>query len=305
MAKRRKKKILRKTRRQIKNSSAVFLCGFSILFFGLLIFLYINSINQQKSSVSVFPQNPSQGGTVVIKIKSDSAKVEANFDGKKITFLKTNDFSGLVALVGVDAKTAPGTHKIDIKFWGGARVKKEINVAKADFPSFKITGETNADVSSNIVNKDNPSLYRALFSSSSVAYFNSPFSYPLSNIRKSGFDFGDLLNFPNNKLQHLGVDLSAPFRAKVYTINSGKVVFADNLPDYGKSIIIDHGLGIFSLYLHLDEFVARPGQIVKQGEAIGFSGDTGYSSGPHLHFSIKVDGSSVDPLIFIEATKSI
>ncbi|TSD01862.1 MAG: peptidase M23, partial [Parcubacteria group bacterium Athens0714_26] len=72
---------------------------------------------------------------------------------------------------------------------------------------------------------------------------------------------------------------------------------------YGKTLIIDHGLGIFSLYLHLDEFKVLNGKGVKRGELVGLSGNTGYSISPHLHFSIKANGASVDPLKFIETTK--
>jgi murein DD-endopeptidase MepM/ murein hydrolase activator NlpD len=81
------------------------------------------------------------------------------------------------------------------------------------------------------------------------------------------------------------------------------VRFAKELDIYGKTLIIDHGLGIFSLYLHLNQFKVLQEEQVKRGDTIALSGSTGYSITPHLHFSIKVKGVSVDPLRFIEITR--
>jgi murein DD-endopeptidase MepM/ murein hydrolase activator NlpD len=106
-------------------------------------------------------------------------------------------------------------------------------------------------------------------------------------------------------MQHFGVDLAAKKDTEVFAINDGRVVLAENLSNYGKTIIIDHGLGIFSLYLHLDNFDVSVDQLVKNGQKIGLSGDTGASTGPHLHFSIRNSGSRVDPLLFIQTASSI
>jgi murein DD-endopeptidase MepM/ murein hydrolase activator NlpD len=114
------------------------------------------------------------------------------------------------------------------------------------------------------------------------------------NIRKSG----------DVSLQHLGVDLDANTGTPVYAINDGKVTgVLEGLINYGNTVIIDHGLGIFSLYLHLDEFKVSLGQTVKKDDVIGLSGNTGYSIAPHLHFSIKLNGASVDPVKFINSAK--
>ena len=124
-------------------------------------------------------------------------------------------------------------------------------------------------------------------------------------MRAGGFAFGDFIGFGKYKLQHLGVDLKAPEKTEIYAVNDGKVVLTANLSNYGKTVIIDHGLGIFSMYLHLEEFKVSLGQMVGRGQTIGLSGDTGYVTGPHLHFSMRVDGTRVDPVGFITATKKL
>ncbi|MCX6722163.1 MAG: M23 family metallopeptidase [Candidatus Staskawiczbacteria bacterium] len=124
-------------------------------------------------------------------------------------------------------------------------------------------------------------------------------------MKQSGFSFGKFISFAQYKLQHFGIDLKAPEKTNIYAVNDGKVVLTSSLPDYGKTVIIDHGLGIFSMYLHLDEFKVSVGDMVKNEHIIGLSGDSGYSSAPHLHFSIRVDGSRVDPIAFIQTTQKM
>ena len=136
-----------------------------------------------------------------------------------------------------------------------------------------------------------------------VAYATKPFINPLSEIAIVGA-YGEIRKSGKLKIQHLGVDLKATTGTPVLAVDDGKVVFIRSSPDYGNTLIIDHGLGVYSLYLHLSEFKVQLGQMVKQGDTVALSGDTGYATGPHLHFSIKIRGASVDPLKFIETTQS-
>jgi murein DD-endopeptidase MepM/ murein hydrolase activator NlpD len=95
---------------------------------------------------------------------------------------------------------------------------------------------------------------------------------------------------------HLGYDLASTARAQVPAANDGVVVFADDLGIYGNTVIIDHGLALFSLYGHLSEIGVERGRPVARGEAIGRSGATGLAGGDHLHFAMLVGGVFVDPL---------
>ena len=116
-------------------------------------------------------------------------------------------------------------------------------------------------------------------------------------------DFGNIRKSESSSIQHLGVDLKADTGTPVYAVNDGVVRFSEDLNTYGKTLIIDHGLGIFSLYLHLNEFKVFSEQRIEQDDIMGFSGNTGYSIAPHLHFSIKVNGANIDPLKFIDLTE--
>jgi len=94
---------------------------------------------------------------------------------------------------------------------------------------------------------------------------------------------------------HLGEDLASLNNAAIEAANGGIVVFTGPLGIYGNSVLIDHGMGLFSLYGHLSVIDARVGQAVRRGSVIGRSGHTGLAGGDHLHFSILVGGQFVDP----------
>jgi murein DD-endopeptidase MepM/ murein hydrolase activator NlpD len=95
---------------------------------------------------------------------------------------------------------------------------------------------------------------------------------------------------------HLGFDLASVARASVEATQNGVVVLAEPLGIYGNTVVIDHGLGVFSLYGHLSTIAVKPGQSVRTAEIIGQSGETGLAGGDHLHFSILVRGNQVDPV---------
>ncbi|MEN6472961.1 MAG: M23 family metallopeptidase [Syntrophaceae bacterium] len=95
---------------------------------------------------------------------------------------------------------------------------------------------------------------------------------------------------------HLGVDLASTAHAPLEAANNGVVVFAEYLGIYGNTVIIDHGMGVASLYGHMNEIAVKPGQQVSKGTVIGTTGTTGLAGGDHLHFSILVGGRFVNPI---------
>lgn len=99
-----------------------------------------------------------------------------------------------------------------------------------------------------------------------------------------------------DKQVHLGVDLASVAHSPVPASNSGKVVFAEYLGIYGNSVILDHGLGVFSMYAHLSAIEVETGQMVSKGDNIGKTGRTGLAGGDHLHFSMLVNKTFVDPV---------
>lgn len=101
---------------------------------------------------------------------------------------------------------------------------------------------------------------------------------------------------------HLGFDLASVIHAPVPAANNGKVVFAGDMGIYGQCVIIDHGLGLQTLYGHLSRLLVKAGDIVEKGEIIGNSGATGMAAGDHLHYGVVVGGEEVNPVEWWDAS---
>jgi murein DD-endopeptidase MepM/ murein hydrolase activator NlpD len=98
---------------------------------------------------------------------------------------------------------------------------------------------------------------------------------------------------------HTGMDLAAPVGSFVRAMTSGRVIFADPFQGYGNFVTILHGNGVTSHYGHLQQMRVHAGEAVRAGQIIGTVGNTGHSTGPHLHFEIRKNGEPLDPLIFL------
>jgi murein DD-endopeptidase MepM/ murein hydrolase activator NlpD len=101
---------------------------------------------------------------------------------------------------------------------------------------------------------------------------------------------------------HLGIDLASIAASPVPAANNGRIVFAENLGIYGNTVIIDHGFGLFSMYSHLSEITVEKDTIVSKGDEIGRTGSTGLAGGDHLHFSMLVHHTFVNPIEWWDAS---
>ncbi len=117
--------------------------------------------------------------------------------------------------------------------------------------------------------------------------------------RMSGFGVKRSYFFQGKKVDeqtHLGIDLASIARAKILASNNGRVIFSGFLGIYGKSVIIDHGFGLFTLYGHLSSIMVKKGDYVKKRDVIGYSGQTGLAGGDHLHFAVLISGVPANPV---------
>jgi murein DD-endopeptidase MepM/ murein hydrolase activator NlpD len=98
---------------------------------------------------------------------------------------------------------------------------------------------------------------------------------------------------------HTGIDIGAGYGTPIHAADSGTVIYAAGMSGYGNVIVIDHGGGLSTLYAHQSGFATGMGAGVSRGQVIGYVGSTGYSTGPHLHFEVRVGGSPVDPMGYL------
>lgn len=107
------------------------------------------------------------------------------------------------------------------------------------------------------------------------------------------------------KKYHSGMDIGVDYYTPIKAANRGTVTYAGWMNGYGNTVMIDHGEGLVSLYAHCDSIKCSEGQFVHQGDVVALSGATGWATGPHLHFEIRVHGDVVDPLIYLKESDNI
>jgi murein DD-endopeptidase MepM/ murein hydrolase activator NlpD len=127
---------------------------------------------------------------------------------------------------------------------------------------------------------------------------DEPFTVPIPGV--VGKNFGERRIFNGEpRAPHSGADLHAAAGTPVHATNRGRVVLAKTLFFTGNTVILDHGLGIYSLYAHLSRIDVKSGEMVKNGQVVGLVGATGRVTAPHLHWGMRVQGARVDPFSLV------
>lgn len=243
------------------------------------------------------PEAVDPGGVFQVKAQDsehpDAAAV-ARFNGHETPLKPLRGV--LRALVAVPASTKPGTYPVHITIPGHPAIKKSITVRKHYFPSQNIhmkPGKTNL-MDPAILKKERDILNAAyshlipepLWTSSFVVPANGPHTSAWGRRRTvNGKPWG----------QHQGADIAVGTGTPVKATNTGKVVVAQKLWMRGNTVVINHGFGVFSMYNHLSRIDVKDGQAVQRGQQIGLVGATGFVTGPHLHWEMRVGPISVNP----------
>ena len=233
--------------------------------------------------------------------------ISGQWFGHGVTFFRAEDASGWYALAAVPVETVAGSYALVVseKLASGksVEVRKEIRVGRATYP--KITAkvakrftepdpeqikEINAD--KNIKQQAFANVTpQKLWEGSFVA----PVAAPVSDI------FGTARVFNGAVLsRHQGLDFGVGTGTPVAAINRGTVLLARSLYFEGNCVVIDHGQGLLSLYLHLSEFKVKEGDEVQSHQVIGLSGGSGRATGPHLHLAVRWQGVYMDPATLLK-----
>jgi len=254
----------------------------------------------------------SQGQAVELSRPDEAglAGVEVWWEGHSLPYVHRG--AVWVAIVGVDLDAKPGGHVAELTFrYEDGRVRKAIDtvtVIAQKFPTTKLTVEDRyvelspedaARASREAQETD--AIYATLTPES---YWSEPFGVPIKGA-KDGRNFGHRRVFNGQpRAPHSGADLKADVGTPVYAANRGRVVLAKELFYSGNAVFIDHGLGLYTIYLHLSKIEVAPGAIVERGERVGLAGATGRVTGPHLHWGVRIVDARVDPFSLLKLEPS-
>ena len=258
------------------------------------------------------PNDLHQGSPVflTVELERPATRITGTFANKTLAFFHEQANPRVWhALGGADLDTAPGTYDLAITatLAGGrvAHFTKQVEIAAGDFK----TGDVN--VAENYVNPsdaeqkqiagDEELKKRAYAHVAPHILWSGDFAKPVPAPPTPSFGESRILNEEKTSL-HTGTDYPVKEGTPVIVSNSGVVVLTRDLFYEGNTVIVDHGQGLFTVYLHLSRTDVKEGDQLKKGDRIGLSGASGRVTGPHLHFAVRWQGAWLDPVQMLALT---
>lgn len=288
---------------------------YGLFFISVLLFWALRPAYAEKTlRVEVLPSVAKQGEVCLIKASSPATfkSIHGEFRGERFPLAFGAHNRTYEGLLGIDLNTRPATYGVKVvAIDGSGRVYASallVKVEKVAFRTQKLSlpsSMVDLDLETlERVNKEERRL-RALFQVfREERLWSGPFLRPVPGELTTAFGMRRIIN-GQRRSPHAGVDLRAEEETPVLACNSGAVVLVDQLFFSGKSVILDHGWGIYSMYFHLSAALATEGDRVRTGDLLGRVGSTGRSTRPHLHWGIRINGARVDPLSLLRLTEHL
>ena len=293
---------------------------FRILILVVLLIVFAVYVERQQSSVvpevikeieeekvpeklfSISPEIISPGDPIMITSLASSSVSTISFDGKNLPILSCEERS--CSFVPIDFNEKKLDHVVQINLSNGMTITEQISLIlreKIERPlgiPEKLGGNT-PEAEKALVNnlaKENAILNGVKTEQKQL--WTEKFGLPLQSIFITD-DYGYDRKTVNSTIVHKGTDFRAAEGIEVKALNDGVVKIAQTFTVYGNTVVVDHGFGIQSLYMHMSKLDVKEEDKVIAGQRLGLSGKTGYAEAAHLHLSIKINGISIDPMIFL------
>ncbi|MFZ0318101.1 MAG: M23 family metallopeptidase [Candidatus Sulfotelmatobacter sp.] len=282
----------------------------SVLLIACILFSATLPASAASWNVHVQPARLINGAPVLFQVKPPQKleSLHATWLGHQITFSFDAASKNWFALAGVSLETAPGSYPLELSGEtiagkvASAKISftRNFGVARGKYPKIEVklsvegkftepTPEQQKQIAdAQEVKKD--FLNRVTPDREWSGTFAAPADAAISDVFGSQRIFNGKTSSP-----HLGLDFRVPSGTPVAAMNDGTVLLARPLYFEGNFVVIDHGQGLLTLYLHLSEFKVKEGDHVKRGQEIGLSGGTGRATGPHLHVAVRWQGTYLDP----------
>jgi murein DD-endopeptidase MepM/ murein hydrolase activator NlpD len=249
-----------------------------------------------------------QGRTLLVEIRdTGSLDLRGWLAGEPLSFF----FEGgrYVALMGIDPLAKPQAYPLlieatqtrtDSEPGDRLTLRAEVQVLPGDYSSqtIYVPADRQGLLAPDLVDYERRRVNQVFAGVSPLRHWGAPFGYPLAEELRITAPFGDRRSYNGGPFvsYHAGIDLGAPTGTPVYAPATGIVVLAEALQVRGKAVIVDHGWGVFSAFWHLSELHVERGAVIERGQMLGLVGNTGLSTGAHLHWEMRVANTPVDPL---------
>jgi peptidase M23-like protein len=253
--------------------------------------------------VTVTPSALRQGDVAMIVVTgaASAPEMDGSVAGRPLFFFPYAD--GYASLIGIDLETKPGRLPWRVGFvdGGGAphHASGRITVKSRSFPVQRLTlpkGMVDLSPDNERRAEAEAVRLRALYDTiTSVRLWRGRFTPPIaSHVKSEGFGSRRIIN-GKPRAPHSGVDFAAPAGTLVVASNGGRVALVAEHFFGGRLVALDHGEGLYTLYMHLERIDVTEGALVERGAIIGAVGSTGRATGPHLHWSAQLRRARIDP----------
>jgi murein DD-endopeptidase MepM/ murein hydrolase activator NlpD len=244
-----------------------------------------------------------QGTVVPLKFPDEAGirSMELTWETHKVPFARVE--KQWETVVGIDLDTKPGDHsgEVAVTFNDGHVDKRPVTfrVAAVKFPTTELTVDDQyvelSPANQRRSAREAAELDQIYRKSTPQIMWTKPFLVPIPG-QTHGSNFGHRRIFNGQpRSPHSGSDLKASTGTPIHATNRGRVVLAKNLFFTGNTVVLDHGLGIYTIYAHLSRIDVKVSQLVEENQLLGLAGATGRVTGPHLHWSARIQGARVDP----------
>jgi peptidase M23-like protein len=263
------------------------------------------SLATTAAHLRITPPAPVQGDTLTVSIiVSGHSGVRVRFDGIAVPAFAFPDGSWR-ALIGTDPDVAATVHRVTVALVTGSQpsgwTSEPVRISPGHFGVRTLTlpPDTFGLITSKNLIVEQRALGPVLRRHTPVAFWVGTFQAPSTGPMDSPYGQEGVYN-GRRQWWHQGVDFAASAGAPVVAANAGVVALAQALPLGGNTLVIDHGQGVLTEYLHLSSFAVHAGARVERGALIGWIGATGLVTGPSLHWGLFVNGIPVNPLFWME-----
>jgi murein DD-endopeptidase MepM/ murein hydrolase activator NlpD len=243
------------------------------------------------------PRTIQQGNT--LRIHGPGTAVAARMNDRTIRLFPQD--GGSLGLMPVPVDQKPGDDKVDLLDKDGRSVASvPIRVLEAHFPKQNVVIEQSlAELKPSPGETETTTAFRNTVSE--VRHWSEPLALPVRGCMTSPFGVQRYMNGKPTGNFHGGLDQRSPAGTPVHAVDAGVVKIVRDWNLHGRTVGIDHGQGLESMYLHMSKLAVTEGATVKKGDVVGYVGSTGRSTAPHLHWSLYVNGVPVNPRDWIQA----
>ena len=245
------------------------------------------------------------GGVAVIPLGSVAAgaDIPQTWMGDQ-PVLVTADHGLWYAVVGLPLDTAPGPHQLRVEI-GGVTKAQDFVVGTKQYPEQHITLADKSKVELSPADEARADRELAVITKlkhhwRTAQHTDLAFILPVKGELSSHFGLRRFFN-GEPRAAHAGLDVAVARGTPVKASAHGRVLAVDDYFFNGRTVFVDHGNGLITMYCHLDRIDVKAGEAVRKGQRIGLSGMTGRATGPHLHWSVMLNGAMVDPELFVAA----